>query len=163
MDVELRSHGGEKKVYEQVDTLLQHACTFHRDVRRYYGRLSRRITQERSKMLLSSMTEGENRLAQALVEYMNEAPQNVLKTWCSLSNEKEVLLETPYPDVDPSASIDDLVHLGLELDNRLMAIFGELADRSEPEEVRSLFQNLLEQEQQEERQFAMQAMRCMDL
>jgi rubrerythrin len=149
--------------YEQVGTVLEHACKFHEHVSLLYSRLAGQVNSERAKLLLQSMREHEARQAKALNEFLEEAPQKVLQTWLTSSADSKVLLRKLEPHLDSDANVDELIQLGTELSDDLIKFYEELAARGEPASVREFFQNFLEEERQEERQFVKQALRCQDI
>jgi rubrerythrin len=149
--------------YEQVETVLKHACTFHENVSALYHRLANRVEQERVRMLLNSMSEHEKLRAHVLKNFIEDASQEVMHTWLTSSADSMALLKGLDQDIDHDASVDELLQLGLELNDGLIKVYQELAIRGEPEAVRELFQSFLQEEQQEERQLTRQALWSLDI
>lgn len=148
---------------EQVETVLKHAHTFHEHVSQLYARLAKRTKNERARLLLNSMHEHEARQANALQEFLKDAPRSVLHTWLKASTDSKALVRRLEPHLDSNATVDELIELGTELCDELIKVYEELASRGEPESVREFFQNFLDEERQEEREFVKQAARCQDL
>lgn len=149
--------------YEQVETVLKNAATFHQRVSQLYARLSKRTKDERARLLLNTMRDHEQRRAVVLKEFLADVPQKVLLTWLTSSIDSKSILRATHPVLNSEACCEELIQLGIDLDEKLIQLYGELATRGEPEPVRELFESFLEEEQQEERQFAKQALRGLDL
>ena len=90
-------------------------------------------------MLLASMSDHEGVLAKALADFVQGAPAGVLQTWCTSSHDSSSLLDEMNVEVGPQASVDDVVQAAIELDDRVIEVFEELAGRAEPEEVHVFF------------------------
>lgn len=149
--------------YEQVESVLKHACTFHQHVSEFYAHLMGRIDDERARLLLMARSEHEKRRVDVLKDFVETAPQKVMHTWLTSATDSTVLLKSFDPNIDSSASVDELIELAIGLSERLIKVYEELATRGDPDSVRELFQSFLEEEQQEERQLTIQALRCLDL
>ena len=59
-------------------------------------------------------------------------------------------------------SVDDVVDLGMRIDDCLIAIYAELAEAAKSSEVKRVFLNLWEMENKEKRQLARNAPRVLD-
>ncbi|MCA9234000.1 MAG: hypothetical protein KDA44_00915 [Planctomycetales bacterium] len=149
--------------YEQVGTVLKEVCRFHQHESELFDRLAKRVTQPRARMLLESMSDHERQLAAALTEYLSGAPQSVLNTWLGRRLDLPSALAISDPQLDADASVDELLQVGLDLDERLLEVLQECAECCGPESVQQLFRTFVDQQQQEERLLARQAMRSLDL
>ncbi len=116
-------------------------------------------------MLLDYLSDHEQHLAHACRQFEAEADAKVLDTW--VSSVKPVSHLADQLDWDESrltdASFDELVAIGLEIDNKVIEVYEDLAGRAEPPWLQEIFQNLLEMERQEEKLLAKQTLRGMDL
>lgn len=149
--------------YEQVGTVLKEVCQFHRHESELFDRLAERIAQPRAKMLLQSMSDHERQLASSLEDYVAAVPHSVLKTWLGRRLDLPLALQIAEPTMDDSISVDELLQLGLDLDEQLLSVLQDCADCCGPDSVRDVFAAFVEQQQQEERQLARQVMRSLDL
>ena len=149
--------------YEQVETILKHVCQFHEKLGSIYGDLASRTNIEKARMLLLSMSQHEQKRADALHDYWSDAQPATMHTWVSSSVDSADLSRHLNSDLSEDAPVEELIHWGLSLNNELIQFYEELAIRSEPDSVRELFSAFLEEEMQEERRLAQQSMRCMDL
>ncbi|MAT70259.1 MAG: hypothetical protein CMJ58_12140 [Planctomycetaceae bacterium] len=149
--------------YERVGTVLKEVCDFHRRESDLFGRLAQEVRQPRAKLLLESMSDHERQLAAGLSEYVAGAPVGLLNTWLGRQLDLPSALAISDPELPDDATVDELLQLGLDLDDRLLEVLQECADCCGPDGVRQLFRTFVEQQQQEERLLARQAMRAIDL
>lgn len=149
--------------YDQVQTVLNHVAEFHDRIGEVYKGLSARVTSERTRLMLNSMKENEAERAAAVKEFIQGAPAHVMETWVTTATDSEVLARRRVSNLDDSATLDDLIELAMKFSDELSTLYCELACRGEPEEVRELFKNFLDEEQQEERQLVVDALRAQDL
>jgi rubrerythrin len=147
---------------EQTRDILEHAQQFHRQVSEYYDRLGGQTDKQRIKMLLYYLSRHEKHLAESLAEFEHSAPQSVLNTCFKVGHELKTFDVIKRSHVTPDMSVDDVIELGLEFDNCLIAVYQDLAQEAPDEKVRSVFQNLLEMEQKEKQQLVRNAQRVMD-
>ncbi|MBX3426237.1 MAG: hypothetical protein KF688_11205 [Pirellulales bacterium] len=149
--------------YEQVGTVLANVRLFHQRESELFHRLAERMTQPRAKLVLDAMSQHERRLAEALGEYLAAAPNQVLGTWVQLRSGSGDSLTLPEPQLAPDSAVEDLLQLGIELDEQLATVLQDCADCCEPERVRQILQSFVDQQKQEERLLARQTMRSFDL
>ena len=148
---------------EQTRDILGRAQRFHEDVSRYYQQQVNISGRERIRMLLDYLSRHEHQLATSLAEYEDSASEKVLNTWFNSRHELDPCTFLNEFKLTADTSVDDIIELGLRLDDCLIAVYQDLAENAECEEVRGVFQNLLEMEQKEKCQLARNSLRLMDL
>ena len=150
---------------EQVKDVLDSTRSVHERAHVYFANLASRCAEPRAKMLLDYLSEHEQRLGQAICDMQADAAPKVLDTWVNSVEPVGHLADRLDWDTASrsTASFDELVALGLEIDNKVIDIYSDLAQRAEPPWLRDTFQSLLEMEQQEEKLMAIQTLRGMDL
>jgi rubrerythrin len=148
---------------EQTRDILEHARQFHRQVSEFYDQLCCQTEKERIKMLLEYMSRHEKNMAQTLEDFEHSAPAHLLQTCFKVGHPFrpccDVIKEL---DISSDMSVDDVIQMGLEFDDCLIAVYQDLAENAPDEQARSVFQNLLELEQKEKRQLARNAQRVLD-
>ncbi|MGB6045784.1 MAG: hypothetical protein WBF93_21695 [Pirellulales bacterium] len=149
--------------FEQAKDILDHAKEFHHRVARYYLQLEDQVAQQRVKMMLNYLSRHEDRLADALQSYEENASRKILNTWVQFVYDDEILKTLGETPVQSEMSVDDVVDLGLRLDDRLINCFKMMVDAAETDDVREVFQNLVDMEEQEKRQLVRNAGRSLDI
>jgi rubrerythrin len=148
--------------YEQTRDILSDAEVFHRQTSEYYHQLSDQAQKQRIKMLLDYLSRHEAQLANSLSDYEQHASNAVLDTWFKSRHKLNVDEILKDVKITPGMSVDDVIELGLKLDDCLITIYKDLAENAQSEEVRSVFQNLLDMEEEEKRQLVRNSLRVMD-
>lgn len=140
-------------LYEQINESISLAAEFHGRLGRLYERLAGEVEKERVAMLLDYLKRHKTRLQEGLKQYAAMGRQNQGERWMQYPPGGDLL---SLKDIEPSADItvDDLVALAMELDDRLLAFYQEMADTSDlPPEARGLFKQLMNQAEQEKAKF----------
>ncbi len=141
----------------QTRDILEQARRFHRDLRAYYETLGKGNQQERVRLLLDYMQRHEETLDKCLEQYALGAGPGVLNTWFKHAPEISAAECFEGIDVHDDMSVDEVIRVSLQLDDRLIAYYRRLADLAVAEEVKDLFNDLLREEQNEERRMARDA------
>ncbi len=148
---------------EQVKSVLENTRCFHRSAKEMYARLAKSCKDQRTTMLLDYLSKHEAHLADTITQTEGDLSAKVLNTWVQSSESSLHLVQCQQLRTTSEASFEELVELALKLDDQVIAVYRDLAQRAEPEWLQDLFQNLFEMEQAEEKQLAKQTLRGMDL
>lgn len=149
--------------FKQTKDVLDYVRTFHSQLSKYYESLSQIAEKERVKMLLDYLSRHEKHLAENLAEYENDAAKKILNTWFRF------IPKNIPPDcfennkLKPNISVDDVISIALHFDDCLIELYKVMAEEAEIEELKDLFNNLLEMEKQEEKILARDALWLKDL
>ena len=135
-----------------VQALLDQARDFHRQLRELYATCGASVESERVKMLTDYMEEREETLEKAISEYENGAAKRILETSLKFTPGNET--STCFDDVSitPDMSLEDVLRMGLVLDEALVCFYRQIAEDAACEDVRNLFAQLMSQEEREKRQ-----------
>lgn len=147
------------KTFEQTRDVLDHARSFHHQVAELYHSLENTAEQKRVKMLLDYLQRHERHLEQSLSDYEGEASKQILDTWFQYTLEGDPADLLSEVKVKKDMTVDDVVRLALRLDDYLIDLYRSMVAHSDIPEVKEVFANLLELEQQEEHQIARNALR----
>ena len=147
------------KTFERTRDVLDHARSFHQQVSELYQRLEDRAEKERVQMLLDYLRRHEKHLEQSLSDYEKEASKRILDTWFQYTLEEDPSDLLSEVEVREDMAVDDVVRLALRLDDYLIDLYRNMADNADIPEVKEVFTNLLELEQQDEHQLARNALR----
>ncbi|MGF1612384.1 MAG: hypothetical protein ACFCVA_00340 [Gammaproteobacteria bacterium] len=147
------------KTFERTQDVLDHARSFHHQVADLYQRLEDRTEKERVKLLLDYLQRHEKHLEESLSQYEEGASKRVLDTWFQYSLEQDPSDILADIELKKDMSVDDVVRLALRLDDYLIDLCKSMADRADIPELKELFTNLCELEQQEKYRLARNALR----
>jgi hypothetical protein len=135
--------------YENVGHVLDVLAEFHRQLAAVFSELGERAGDDRSKLMLDYLAGHQSRRANALEMYRRDAPPSLIGNW----------FQIPFPE-DPRAflrnfqetgktSPDRLDDLIAQLDTFMSRLLHHMRDRAETNNVKALFEDLLEIEQRE--------------
>ena len=148
---------------ERTRDILADAEAFHRQIGEYYQQLSDQAEKQRIKMLLDYLSRHEEQLADSLADYEQSASTAVMDTWFQSKHKLNFCETLKDVEVKPEMSVDDVIDLGLKLDECLITMYRDLAENAQCEDVRTVFQNLLDMEEEEKRQLVRNSLRVMDI
>lgn len=149
--------------YEQTRDILANAESFHRQIGEYYHQLGDHAHKQRIKMLLEYLSRHEEHLADSLADFEQNASTAVMETWFNSKHKLNACEILKDIQIAPEMSVDDVIDLGLQLDECLITMYRDLAENAQCEDVRSVFQNLLDMEEEEKRQLVRNSLRVMDM
>jgi len=147
----------KQTTFERAGEVIERAREFHREVSERYAELADEAGRERVRMLLEYLSRHEQSLERTLADYEERAPGEVLDTWLQYVPEAETLerLEPlSRPTLGPDTDVGEIVNLGLEVADALIALYRDVARKAPSDEVREAFGNLVEMEQEEKRKLA---------
>ena len=135
--------------FKQARDVLHHCQTFHRKVGGYYLTLRGNVVSPRVQLFLDYLVDHENKVADALVDYEESAPSRVMNTWFQTITVTDSLPIFDRVQLNPEMSLNDVLDIGLHFDTVLLDCYRVVRDSVEYAEVRDVFQNLFEFEEQE--------------
>lgn len=143
--------------YGQVRDVLNAAADFHRDLRAFYGRLAKQEDQQRVRMLLDYMSRHEKDFEKALAQYDQEGAGKLLDTWMHYTPEERAL-NVPQPEsLRDDMTVDEAVDTAVRLDKELVQFYSQAAKLAKTPEVRHLFEELKERQEDQERKLKVDA------
>jgi hypothetical protein len=148
--------------FEQVRDVLRHAGRFHREVADYYRQLQDSASQKRVKMLLDYMGGREEKIAEALADFVDETPKAILDTWFQFADDQRVM-RFPHESLKPDMQVDDVMRVAADVRQHVLNAFRDMAGSAETDEVRAVFASLIEQSEEEWHHLARNANLLMDL
>lgn len=138
--------------FETTQDVLDHARAFHRQVSEFYDQLSQQNQKQRIKMLLDYLSRHEKHLEESLALYEEQVSSGILKTWFQYPPPKETLDICVNMSLEgrEDLTVEQVIELALQLDECLVDLYRAMIESADTEEVKAVFQNLLEMEKQEE-------------
>jgi hypothetical protein len=144
------------KPYQTVAEILEEVREYHRHLSDLYRNLEDPADSKRLEMLLEYMSRHERLFERALARYGTSGRKKILGTWYQYVADEDLSLDGF--EVKPHQSLDEVVDMALEFDERLVRFYDHLArNMSDYEEVRAFFQSLADQESQEKAQLRVNA------
>ena len=148
--------------FEQTRDILNHARDFHRQVSEFYKRLSDKAEKQRVKMLLDYMSRHESNLERSMAKYQEATSKEVLDTWFQYTHDEDTLALCRDTEFKPDMTVEEVVRVALRLDDCLIKLYREMAARTDCNEAREIFKNLLALEESEKSKLARNAQLLMD-
>lgn len=142
--------------------LLGQIKTFHLELGSFYSDAAGRVKRAKVIALLRYMGEHERHLKRCLDRYEKLAHARVLERWFQFSPRIPRRTDFERVVMAPEMTIADVVQVTLGFDDRLMRFVGDLADQSDSIEVKALFVNLLEMEEQEKHKASRAALEMLE-
>ena len=100
-------------------------------------------------MLLDFMCEHEKRMEKSLVTYEQHAPKSILGTWLQYTLEEPPKRFIDSLHASPDMSVNDITELGQKVDDYLLGVFEEVTETAATSDIKEVFQNLMEMEEEE--------------
>ncbi len=138
--------------FETTKDVLDHAREFHGQVSEYYRQLGEKNQKERVKMLLEYMSRHEKHLEESLARYEEDVSGRILNTWFQYPPPKDMLKTCVNLTLEgkENLTVDEVIELALQIDGCLIQLYKQMVAESEFDEVKEVFNNLLEMEKQQE-------------
>lgn len=135
--------------YGQAKEILNYAREFHNKVSEFYQQLADKAQSARVKLLLDYMVRHEKHLERSLKQFEDTISSKALDAWYQYSKEQRTFLPLDALKYSPVMTVDDVMKIGSTIDNCLIASYKGVADTAANTEVREIFKNLLQMEEQE--------------
>lgn len=135
--------------YGQVRDILNVAVEFHRHLKEFYDQLAEQADRDRVQILLDYMSRHERDFERAMAEYDDRGSKELLDTWMQYTPDQRAL-GVPGPEAwREDMTVDEVVETALDLDKKLVEFYGQAAQMARTPEVRHLFEELTQQQQDE--------------
>lgn len=142
------------KTYEQTCDIIKSVRSFHNQMRIFYERLHERDEKQKVKMLLDYLSRHEKHREETLAKYEKEASRKVMDTWFKYIPDNIPDNYIDNIEIESPMSVDDIMHITLQLNNCLIELYKGLIKKTEVNEVREVFTCLLERIKKDEKDLA---------
>lgn len=149
--------------YKTVKDVVEYSRQLHHQLGELYHNLGQKQEQIRVSMLLEYLKRHELHLEKVLNEFEHDKSQMVLNSWFSYVPEQDLTQVLSTIDLHPNMSADDVVLMALQLDDYFIELYQSMLESANSPTVKSVFQNLLEMEQQEKIRTARTALELRDM
>ncbi len=130
---------------------LRWAAEFHKDLREFYERKSKEVLSAEVETLLQYLSRHEGSLAEIIEAYEDDAPPEILDAWFKVAPELRAVKQPADLEFAPDATVDEVIDKALEMDESLISVYRMLIRQAVPERLREVLQNLVEDEEREEK------------
>ena len=133
--------------FKKTRDVLAHVGNFHRAISARCDQLSGETDAKRLKLLLDYVSEREAQLADAVTVFTEKTPDRVLDTWFQYTSDDAPIQRLLDADMRPNMTADDLMRVIMEISDHFGTLYKDVAAAAETDEVRAVFQNLLQEQQ----------------
>ncbi len=149
--------------FKNTRDVLEHIRQFHQEVSNSYRRVSGETDKKRLKLLLDYISEREQQLADAISVFTESTSHKVLDTWFQYTSDDTPIQRLLDSDMSPDMTPDDLMRVTLQISDHFIALHGDIVAAADTDEIRTVFQNLQDEEQKEKEKLARNFQMFMDL
>ena len=158
-----RENNKAMKTYKQTCDIIEYVRSFHNLMRNLYERLHEKDEKQKVKMLLDYLCRHEKHREDTLAKYEKEESRRVMDTWFKYVPENIPLNCFENFEIKSHMSVDDIVHIALQLNNYLIELYKGLVRETEVIEVRDVFNYLLVRIKNDEKNLARDVLWLKDL
>ena len=134
------------KTFETIEDIFDNTEKFHRYAADFYQKLDEESTNPRTNMLLSYVHKHHKAAVKELKKFTEGTPDSVLKTWVQVTLEKSPEDFFSHLSFHKDMTHEEVGALGQQVDGYLVDVYEELSKIASTEELRTIFQNLMEME-----------------
>ena len=149
--------------FKKTRDVLAHVGSFHREISASCERVSSETDVKRLKLLLDYVSEREKQLADAISVFTDKTSDKVLDTWFQYTSDDTPIQRLLDSEMKPDMTPDDLIRVTMQIADHFSALYRDVAAAADTDEVRSVFQNMLEEEQKGKEKLARNFQMFMDL
>ncbi len=149
--------------FKKTRDVLAHVSHFHREISAACDRVSNETDAKRLNLLLDYVSEREKQLADAVSVFTQNTSKQVLDTWFQYTSDDTPIQRLLDSDMKPDMTPDDLMRVTMQIADHFIALYKDIAAVADTDEVRAVFQNLLDEEQKGKEKLARNFQMFMDL
>lgn len=149
--------------FEQTRDVLEHVQAYHDQASRLYREFKEQASNQRVAMLLDYMARHESNLAHSIEAFKKRSAKAVLDSWFKYTHDEDILLPIRAVNRKSDLTFDAVLDLAMKLDEKLLELYQEMAERARSNEVKDIFNNLLLREMEEKQKLMHAALGLMDL
>lgn len=135
--------------YKTVKDVVDYSRKLHQQISKLYQEISQDQTQERVKMLLDYLQRHESHLEKSLCQFEQDKSQKVLDSWFQYAPDQSITEVLEGIEISNNMSTDEVIVMALKLDDYFIELYEGMVENASSSAVKSVFQNLLDMEQQE--------------
>ncbi|WP_163835167.1 hypothetical protein [Spartinivicinus ruber] len=144
--------------FPKLHDVLDYVVKTHWQMSQLYQKLSRKAEQKKVKLLLDYLVEHEKAISDNLLKIEEHAPSQVINLWYQELTNDPLFKQYHAKDYGKDISLNDVIEIALELDDRLIDLYQLLASHAQSSKAKETLNNLLYIEKQRKKQFMMNAL-----
>lgn len=149
--------------FKKTREVLDHIRRLHEEVSAHCEQVCGEAEQERIRILLSYIAERERNQARAVSEFEEETADQVLDTWFQYTTDDAALDALLAARFEPDMAPDDIMHATMSIADHLLDMYRGMLEAADTDELRQMFQDLLDHEQKEKEKLARNLQMFQDL
>jgi len=149
--------------FEQVKDVIEYSQEIHGRLAGFYNQLSENHQLNHVKMLLDYLKRHERNLADCLSQYEHDAAQQIMDTWLQYAPTRHLEDRIKYFPIHSGMTLQEVIDIALDLDNALVELYRDVRDNVDTPELKEVFQNLIDLENNEKKRMVRDAMMLNDL
>ncbi|WP_051677151.1 ferritin family protein [Maridesulfovibrio frigidus] len=139
--------------------VIEQTKAFHKKLGDFYQNLADKVEKERVKILLEYMSRHHDHIAIIIDEYESSAAENILSTWFMFVHKECDLSPFFDANIGPDMTAQQVIKVAVDLDKCLLDTYEGLLQNDIADDVREVFQSLLEMEKLEKIKLAKNALK----
>ncbi|MCX4025675.1 hypothetical protein H0A36_20000 [Endozoicomonas sp. SM1973] len=144
--------------FPKLHDVLDYVVKTHWQMSQLYQKLSHKAEQEKVKLLLDYLVEHEKAISDYLIKIEEHTPSQVINLWYQELTNDPLFRQYHAKDFDKDISLNDVMQIALELDDRLIDLYQLLASHAKSHQAKETLNNLLYLEKQRKKQFLLNAL-----
>lgn len=135
--------------FKKTREVLDHIRRLHEEVSARCEQVCGEAEQERIRILLNYIAERERNQARAVSELEGATADQVLDTWFQYTTDDAALDALLTASFEPNMAPDDIMHATMSIADHLLDMYRGMLEAADTDELRQVFQDLLDHEQKE--------------
>jgi len=149
--------------FDQVKDIIEYSQEIHDRLAGFYDELSDKHQSSRIKMLLDYLRRHERNIAECLSQFENDTAQKMMDTWLEFAPTTNINEKIKYLPLHSDITLAQIVETALDVDNAIVALYRDLKDHVDLPELKELFENMIEMEDNEKKRLVRDAMSLDDM
>ncbi|MCC9608325.1 hypothetical protein LOC68_10850 [Blastopirellula sp. JC732] len=140
---------------KQVKEILDHVRSVHQKLKKVCHQLGSQETDPRMKLLFEYIERHEEAFNTSVRRFEKDAGgHGLLETWLQFTSDEFIDEDFKELELTSEMSAEEIVENVLAFDTKLVAIYRDLADSTSSSQLKELFNDLVQFEEDKERQYA---------
>lgn len=148
---------------ETVRDIIDRVRGIHLQLSHHYQSLGDTAQKERVRILLQYLSRHEAHLDAALAKFQGAASKALLGTWFKGEPDSSLRSALDEVKIAPGMETDQVIRTVLQVDRALVDAFRKVVDSAHADDVKALFQELIQMEEREEHKLMRDALELEDV
>jgi len=149
--------------FDQIKDVFEYSQEIHTRLAKFYDELNDKHQSSRIKILLDYLGRHERNITECLSQYEKDMAQKMMDTWLEYAPTTNINDKIKYFPLQSDISLQQIVETALDLDNAIVELYRDVRDHVDIPELKALFQNMIEMEDNEKKRLVRDAMMLDDM